>query len=168
MYYLHREDWRLQEDMNEWANVGRFQGGTVVGGREFSLGHQQWCARNVRIQNSFFSDHKDRWWIFRREPQAVIRRGSKCVLRRKWHSSPWSGEETAQVLRRNHLCFRLLGLDCLVCQEVGAVKKDVMVQATAVYNHGCLAWLILLSVTGVEWQQSSAHLPTLAKDAAYA
>ena len=120
------------------------------------------------MQNSFFNDHKkDRGWVLRSETQAVIRRESQCVF------SEWS--DLLGVEKRLHklfkekssLHFRLPGVDCLLCQEVVAVKKDVTVQATAVYNHGLLALLILSGVTGVDWQQSNANLATLAKDASY-
>jgi len=103
----------LSVDINIWRNVlptswglkssggyecvklGRLQGGTVVGGREmeFSLGHHQWCTGNVRIQNSFFNDYKDR---------VDIEKWDRLWLeggpRRKWDSSPWSGEEAAQAV----------------------------------------------------------------------
>jgi hypothetical protein len=64
--------------------------------------------------------------------------GSKCVF------SEGSDILLLGVEKRLHklfkekpsLNFKLPEIDCLLCQEVGAVKKDVMVQDTAVYDHG--------------------------------
>jgi hypothetical protein len=73
----------------------------------------------------------------RSETQAVIRRGSQCVFSEG--SDLLLGVETRLhnlFKEKLSLHFRLPGIVCLLCQEVVAVKKDVMVQATAVYNHG--------------------------------
>jgi hypothetical protein len=76
-------------------------------------------------------------WISRSETQAVIRRGFQCVF------SEGSDILLVGVEKRLHKLFgetvspfqiawnRLSSLP-----EVGTVKKDVTVQATAVYDHG--------------------------------
>jgi hypothetical protein len=76
-------------------------------------------------------------WILRSETQAVFQRRSRSVF--------MGGSDIfLRVEKRLYklfkeipsLHFRLPGMDRFLYQDVGAVKKDVMVQATAVCHCG--------------------------------
>jgi hypothetical protein len=76
--------------------------------------------------------------MVRIETQAVIRGGSQCVFSEGSDILLLGGEKGLHKLFKMKLSlhFKLPEVDCLLCQEFGAVKKDVKVQATVFCNHG--------------------------------